>query len=111
MDTMDCTQARNLLSEHQDGALDAAAAAALAAHLRACGECAGCVDSLLTVRELLRSLPPDPAPTELLQRVLAAVEEEDRDARAASLPGRADATRPFLSRFRIPLEAAAAVLL
>ncbi len=111
MDTMDCTQAGNLLSEYQDGTLDAVAADALAVHLRGCGDCAGCADSLLAVRELLRVLPPDPAPPELLQRVLAAVEEEDRDARANSAPGGADATRPFLSRFRIPLEAAAAVLL
>src|SRR5512141_2070755 len=111
MDTMDCTQARNQLSEYQDGALDAAAAAALAVHLRGCGECAGCADSLLAVREMLRSLPPDPAPPELLARVLAAVEAEARDARANSAPGGADATKPFLSRFRIPLEAAAAVLL
>src|SRR5512141_554960 len=111
MDTMDCTQVRNLLSDYQDGALDAGAAAALTAHLRGCGECAGCADSLLAVREVLRGLPPDPAPPELLARVRAAVEAEDRDARASSAPGGAVATRPFLSRFRIPLEAAAAVLL
>ena len=111
MDTMDCTQARNLLSEYQDGTLDAEAAAGLAVHLRGCGECAGCADSLLTVRELLRSLPRDPAPPELLARVLAAVEAEDRDAGAGSAAGGADATRPFLSRFRIPLETAAVVLL
>jgi hypothetical protein len=111
MDTMDCTQARNLLSEHQDGTLDAAAAAALDAHLRGCGECAGCAGSLLAVRELLRGLPPDPAPPELLPRVLAAVEAEERDAGASSASGGVDMTRPFFSRFRIPLEAAAAVLL
>ena len=111
MDTMDCTQARNLLSEHQDGTLDGVAAAALAVHLRGCGECAGSADALLAVRELLRVLPPDPAPPELLARVLAAVEAEDRNARAGSAPGRADTTRPFLSRFRFPLGAAAAVLL
>ena len=104
MDTMDCTQARNLLSEHQDGSLDAATAAALDAHLRGCGECAGCAGSLLAVRELLRGLPPDPAPPELFARVLAAVEAEGRGTRASSVPGGADATRPFLSRFRIPLE-------
>jgi anti-sigma factor RsiW len=111
MDTMNCTLARNLLSDYQDGALDDGAAAALAAHLRGCGECAGCADSLLAVREALRSLPPDPAPPELLARTLAAVEAEDRDAHANSAAGGTDATRPFLSRFRIPLEAAAAILL
>lgn len=111
MDTMDCAQARNLLSEHQDRTLDTAAAAALGAHLRGCGECVGADASLLAVRGLLRSLPLDPAPPELLARVLAAVEAEDRDARAISAPGGADAARPFLSRFRVLLEAAAVVLL
>lgn len=111
MDTMDCTQARNLLPEYQDGTLDPAVATALAVHLRGCGECAGCVGSLLAVRELLRRLPPDPAPPELLARVLAAVETEDRNARPGSTPGGAVAARPFLSRLRIPLEAAAVVLL
>ncbi|MHB1012191.1 MAG: zf-HC2 domain-containing protein [Desulfobacteria bacterium] len=108
---MDCTQARNLLSEYQDATLDAAAEAALAAHLRGCGECAGCVGSLHAVRELLRGLPPDPAPPELLARVLAAVEVEERDACSDSASDGAVATRPFLSRLRVPLEAAAVVLL
>jgi len=111
MDTMDCGLARDLLTDYQDGALDAAAAAALAAHLRGCGECADCAGSLLAVREVLRSLPPDPAPPELLPRILAAVEAEDRGPRAGSAAGGADATRPVLSRFRLPLEAAAVVLL
>jgi hypothetical protein len=111
MDAMDCRLARDLLTEYQDGALDAAAAAALAAHLRGCGECADCAGSLLAVREVLRGLPPDPAPPELLPRILAAVEGEDRDVRVDPHSGRADATRPFLSRFRLPLEAAAVVLL
>ena len=111
MDTMDCMQARDLLSEYQDGTLDATVAAGLDAHLRGCAKCSGSVGSLLAVRELLRGLPPDPAPPELLARVLAAVEAEERVARSDSAPGRADSSRPFLSRFRIPLEAAAVVLL
>ena len=112
MDTMDCTQVRTLLSEYQDGALDAAAAAAVAAHLGGCGECAGCAGSLLAVRELLRGLPPDPAPPELLARVLAAIEAEDRDDRAGS-PARVGRMRRGRSSpgSGFPLEAAAAVLL
>ena len=91
--------------------MDEATAAGVAAHLRGCGECAGAEASLLAVRELLRGLPPDPAPPELLARVLAAVEAEDRDHRANPAAGGAEATRPFLSRFRVPFGAAAAVLL
>jgi len=108
---MDCEQARDRLSEYQDGNLDAAAAASLAAHLRGCADCAGCVGSLLAVRELLRNMPPEPAPPELVARVLAAVEAEAGDSVASAPPGEAEAATPFLSRFRIPLEAAAAVLL
>ena len=111
MDTMDCPRARNLLSEYQDSTLDAATEAALTTHLRGCGECASCAGSLLAVRELLRRLPPDPAPPELLARVVAAVEAQDRNARTDSASGGTDAARPFLSRLRVPLEAAAAVLL
>ena len=76
MDTMDCIQARNLLSEYQDGTLDAAVATALNAHLRGCGECDSCAGSLLAVRQFLRGMPPDPAPPEMISRVLAAVETE-----------------------------------
>ena len=108
---MDCAQARNLLSEYQDGALDAASAAALASHLRACGECAGCAGSLLAVRQFLRGMPPDPAPPEMISRVLAAVETEGRGAGAGSAHGGTETAKPFFSRFRIPLEAAAVVLL
>jgi hypothetical protein len=111
MDTMDCRQARNLLSDFQDGTMEAAAATGLAAHLRGCGECASADASLHAVRELLRELPPDPAPPELFASVLAAVEAEDRNARPGSTPGGAAGTRPFLSRFRVLLEASVAVLL
>jgi hypothetical protein len=111
MDTMNCTQVGDLLSEHQDRTLEPAAAAALAAHLRGCGGCAGADASLLAVRELLRSLPPDPAPPELLARVLASVVTEDRIVRPVPASGVTEGARPFLSRFRVPLEAAAAVLL
>jgi len=111
MDTMNCRKARNLLSDFQDGTMDDTAAAGLADHLRGCGECAGADASLLAVRKLLRGLPPDPAPPEMLARVLAAVEAEGSGARPPHAAGGEDAARPFLSRFRVPLEAAAAVLL
>jgi hypothetical protein len=111
MDTMDCTRARNLLSEFQDGTLDTATAASMAAHLRCCGKCATGTEELLAVRDLLGSLPSEPAPPELLERILAALEAEEGYTRALPCAGGAKSTKPNLSRFRIPLEAAAAVLL
>lgn len=108
---MDCTQARNRLSQYQDGAMETAAADLLAAHLRGCGDCAAVAGSLAAVREHLRDLPPETAPPELLAGVLAAIGAEGRNTGGGSASTGADAPKSFLSRFRVPLEAAAALLL
>src|SRR3990172_588344 len=79
MDTMDCTQARYRLSEYQDGALETAAEAELAAHLRGCGDCAAVAGSLAAVRERLRDLSPETAPPELIAGVLAGIGAEGRN--------------------------------
>src|SRR3972149_1568317 len=73
MDTMDCTQARYRLSEYQDGALETAAEAELAAHLRGCGDCAAVAGSLAAVRERLRDLSPETAPPALIAGGLAGI--------------------------------------
>jgi hypothetical protein len=111
MDAMECRKAQDRMSDFRDGTLDTREAAAVAAHLMGCGECAAVAESLDAVRERLRGLSPAPAPPELLPRVLAAVEAESGTAGAASAPPGAAARRSFLSRFRVPIEAAAAVLL
>jgi hypothetical protein len=111
MDAMECRKAQDRMSDFRDGTLDTREAAAVAAHLMGCGECAAVAESLDAVRERLRGLSPAPAPPELLPRVLAAVEAESGNAGAASAPAGAAARRSFLSRFRVPIEAAAAVLL
>ena len=109
---MDCRDATERMSEYQDGLLSAAAAGDVSGHLRECGECAAAARSLEAVRELLRSLPPPPAPPELLARVREAVAREETGAASvavglpSNLPGGS-----LRSRLRIPLEAAAAVLL
>lgn len=107
---MDCRQVLDRLSDYQDGAVDSATAAALADHLRACGGCAAAAGSLSAVRDGLRGLSPDPAPAELLGRILDAVGEESRKAvgEAGTTGGRKP--EPYLSRFRGPLEAAAVLL-
>jgi len=108
---MDCTQTRDRLSDYQDGALDPAAAEAVSAHLRGCGECAAVSESLAAVRERLRGLPAIPAPRELMPRILAAVEAERSGGNATAASTPQAPPKAFLSRFRFPLEAAAAVLL
>ncbi|HWS16284.1 MAG TPA: zf-HC2 domain-containing protein, partial [Candidatus Methylomirabilis sp.] len=108
---MDCTKARDRLSEYQDGALDTAAEAELAAHLRGCGDCAAVAESLAAVRKRLRDLSPAAAPPELLAGVLAGIGAEGWNAGGDSASPGAVAPKSFLSRFRIPLEAAAALLL
>jgi hypothetical protein len=109
---MDCRDALERLSDHQDGALDSAAAEAVGTHLRECAGCAEAARSLAAVREGLRRLPPVTAPPDLMARVREAVAREG-GAPLPDSPGAAapSGVRSLLSRLRIPLEAAAAVLL
>src|SRR3972149_3090570 len=111
MDTMDCTQARYRLSEYQDGALETAAEAELAAHLRGCGDCAAVAGSPAAVRERLRDLSPETAPPELIAGVLAGIGAEGRNTGGGSASTGADAPKSFFSRVRGPPQRAAAPLL
>jgi hypothetical protein len=111
MDAMECRKAQDRMSDYRDGTLDPLEAVEVAAHLMRCGECASVAESLDAVRLRLRGLSPAPAPPELLPRVLAAVEAESGSAGAASGPAGTGARKSFLARFRVPVEAAAAVLL
>lgn len=109
---MDCREARERLSDYQDGGLDSAAARSVCDHLRECAECAQTARSLAAVREGLRRLPPVAAPPELIDRVRDAVAREEAASPSVSPGASAPAARrSLLSRMRIPLEAAAAVLL
>src|SRR3972149_6051191 len=107
MDTMDCTQARYRLSEYQDGALETAAEAELAAHWGGCGDCAAVAGSLAAVRERLRDLSPETAPPELIAGVLAGIGAEGRNTGGGSAPPGADAPKSVLSPVPGPLPAAA----
>ena len=109
---MDCRDTLERLSDYQDGALDSAAAEAAGVHLRDCAGCAEAARSLAAVREGLRRLPPVAAPPELMARVREAVAREEGASSFISTGAAAPTgARPLLSRLRIPLEAAAAVLL
>jgi len=110
MDPMDCTGTQERLSEFRDGSLPSSDAEAVSAHLSACAECASVAESLDVLRERLRGLAPDPAPSELQARVRAAIGAEAGGISGSAGPRGAGA-RPFFSRRWLPLEAAAAVLL
>src|SRR3972149_9740918 len=97
MDTMDCTQARYRLSEYQDGALETAAEAELAAHLRGCGDCAAVAGSLAAVRERLRDLSPETAPPELIPGGPGGIGAEGRNTGGGGPPPRAAGPRPAFS--------------
>ena len=109
---MECREALERLSDLQDGGVDAVTGKAVSLHLRECGECAAAARSLAAVRETLRSLPPTPAPPELLERVREAAAREGAGA-AAGESGTSSGSPAKSSRSRrwLPLEAAAAVLL
>jgi hypothetical protein len=102
---MECRELQERLSDLQDGTLPGAVVEAMSSHLRACRQCAEVSRTLEAVRDQLRDLPPLPAPPELLQRVCEMVARECAPA-APPAP-----STGFLSRLKIPLQAAAVILL
>ncbi|MEW6719881.1 MAG: zf-HC2 domain-containing protein [Thermodesulfobacteriota bacterium] len=96
---MDCREVRECLSDYRDGSLPETVGDGISHHLLECAGCAEVDRSLGTVREQLRKLPPVPAPPELFGRIRDAVAGESRPVRSA------------FSRWMVPLEAAAALLL
>jgi len=105
---MDCRDARRRLSDFLEGDLPAAVAEELSGHFQTCGECAEVARTLDALRNHLRNLQPLPAPPELLARVRETVARESASPASSSA---APPVRPFPSRMKIPLQAAAAVLL
>ena len=101
---MDCERIRDLLSDYLEDGLDDGERAVVAAHLDACARCAAEAKGLSETIALLAVLPREKAPPELLDRIMRGIGSE-----GAGTPG----WRRFLSarRVRIPVEAAAAVLL
>lgn len=101
---MDCDTAQELLPGHLDGSLTGEERTNAEAHLRECSRCAAEERALSETLSLLRDLPPEKAPPELLERVRRGIAEEE----AKSAPkGRSFGP----ARIRIPVEAAAAVIL
>lgn len=102
---MDCDRVRDLLSDYVKEELPGGARDAVAAHLEGCASCAADAAGLSETLALLSALPREKAPPELLGLVM------ERIAREAPGP-RGWWRKTFApARVRIPVEAAAAVLL
>ena len=104
MNPMHCDRILELLPGRLDGSLEEGRAPEVETHLRDCPGCAAEAEALKETLTLLRNLPPEKAPPELLEGVRR---------RIAAETGRGDAGKGLFAsaRVRIPLEAAAAVLL
>lgn len=101
---MDCDRVQELLTEHRDGSLGDREGREVELHLRECPACAAEERALGETLSLLRNLSPEKAPPELLEGV--------RRRLAAESPKPASGKGLFpSSRIRIPVEAAAVVLL
>jgi anti-sigma factor RsiW len=88
---MDCSEFRNLFSDHVDGALGAADAARCRAHLAVCTECRRLEVAYRTgVRALRRLDPPSPA-RDLSVRILHRARREPRIATLTGAAGLAGA--------------------
>jgi hypothetical protein len=101
---MDCDTAQEILPGYLDGSLTGEQRSNAEAHLRECSRCAAGERALIEALSLLRSLPPEKAPPELLERVRRGIAAEQ-----AEFPARGRSSGP--ARIRIPVEAAAAVIL
>jgi len=87
---MDCNEIRGLIEADTDGELDLVRHLELAAHLRACPECARHAEAVRARRDALRqSLPRFTAPPQLAGRIRASLQAEGAPAPATSaLPRR-----------------------
>lgn len=101
---MDCETAQELLPGYLDGSLTGEERRDAEVHLRECSRCAAEERALSETLSLLGSLPAEKAPPELLERVRRGIAEEE-----ARSPARGRSFGP--ARIRIPVEAAAAVIL
>lgn len=101
---MECDRILELLPGRLDGSLEEPRETEVERHLRDCPRCAAEEEALKETLALLRNLPPEKAPPELLEGVRRRIATET----GPTAPGKG----LFASaRVRIPLEAAAAVLL
>jgi len=102
---MDCERVRNLLSEFLEGSLPEGERTGVNAHLRECLPCRAEKEGLGETLLLLRGLSPGKAPAELLDGVRRRIAREEA-------PPTPFWKKLFLpAHIKIPLEAAAAVLL
>ncbi|MCL1925873.1 MAG: zf-HC2 domain-containing protein [Syntrophorhabdaceae bacterium] len=109
---MDCIEVRNRLSDFKDDSLSKTSKDEIRSHLSGCAECSAVASSLEAVREGLRQLPPMVAPPELLEKIQEAISRETRLPDATAPKDNADVKpRSAGSRWKFPLEAAAAILL
>ncbi len=101
---MECTRTENLLSAYLDGDLPEREREGFAEHLRQCPLCAGEEKALKETLSLLRNLPAEKAPPELLQRVRHRIGQEEE-----TVPLWKKLFLPL--HIKIPLEAAAVALI
>jgi Putative zinc-finger len=104
MPTMECDRILELLPGRLDGSLEERQETDVKTHLRECPRCAAEEEALKETLALLRNLPPKKAPPELLEGVRRKIAADTRDPAAGK-------GRLASARIRIPLEAAAVVLL
>lgn len=101
---MECAKTWDRLSAYLDGDLPEKEREGIAQHLRQCARCAEEERALKETLSLLRNLPAEPAPPELLQGITMRIEEETARTslwRKLFLP----------AHIKIPLEVAAAALI
>ncbi len=85
---MDCSRLPSLYTARLDQELTAAEQAAFDGHLEACPDCRRQWRLFQNTMDRLQVLEPQPAPGDLLPGILAAVDQQQRQNPASSLPAR-----------------------
>ena len=107
---MNCEHYETAIDDSVDGTIDAAAAAALRAHLEGCADCRALADDFRAIRTAARTLERHQPPARTWHRIAAAVGEADNPERRNSVAADRQAGGFAWFSWR-PLAAAAAVLL
>ncbi len=94
-----CSDMVALMSEELDGCLDSEAHAALMAHLAACPTCRRVYDELVSALSLLRAVPPQPAPPDMVARVRRRLERPHAVLDMASILNRAPVRTALAASF------------
>jgi hypothetical protein len=109
--TMNCAEAKELLSPYLDGAITGAEMLALQQHMQRCSDCAGEYSALRRTQQLLLSMGRVKEPADLGLKLRLAISREAANARRARFEGLRVRVENAVDAFMVPATAGLACAL